>query len=98
MTTATYPAECYIDDAIAEFRRKGQLDDECVGCRAKSYLPETDTSEAENDCPASLRPGAIGCIKRDYIMDMDDILDRATHLQEEAEYVDPEDRQEGVAA
>ena len=100
MTTATYPAEEYIDTAMAEARIKGWLDDECVGCPAKSYLPPTDSSDAEYDCPASLRPGAVGCYKRPEIMENDDIVDRAAHLQEEAEYEDPEDRQEkeGVAA
>ena len=86
MTAPTYPAEQYIDDAMAEARVKGRLDDECVDCWP------------EDECPACSSPGAIGCVKRDCIMGMDDILDRAEHLQEEAEYQDTVEEKREVAA
>jgi hypothetical protein len=80
--------EKYIDEAIAEFRACGLLDDECVDCQ-----PD------EEDCEASMKPGAKSCVKRAAIMQDEDILDRAAHLQDEAEGEElAEERSEGSEA
>ena len=91
MTTATALKDEHIIAAISEQSKAGKLGELCDDCPVASWAPETAADfyspgfPGEFDCPADGDHSCAACVRRPEVMEFEDILARAAHLQAEAD-------------